>query len=71
MPQRVKVAVLVGSLRKDSFTRKVAMALITIGQDPLDFDVIEIGRLPLYNQDDEANPPPSVIEFRQRVAPGA
>jgi len=69
MATRVNVAVLVGSLRKDSFTRKVAMALIAIGQDPLEFDVVEIGRLPLYNQDDEANPPPSVVEFRQRVAP--
>ena len=69
MATRVNVAVLVGSLRKDSFTRKVAMALIAIGCEPLKFDVVEIGRLPLYNQDDEANPPPSVVEFRQRVAP--
>ena len=69
MATRVNVAVLVGSLRKDSFTRKVAMALIAIGCEPLEFDVVEIGRLPLYNQDDEANPPPSVVEFRQRVAP--
>ena len=68
METLVKVAVLVGSLRKDSFTRKVAMALIAIGQEPLTFEIVEIGSLPLYNQDDEANPPPSVVEFRQRVA---
>ena len=68
METPVKVAVLVGSLRKDSFTRKVAMALIAIGQEPLTFEIVEIGSLPLYNQDDEANPPPSVVEFRQRVA---
>ena len=68
MATRVNVAVLVGSLRKDSFTRKMAMAMIAIGQDPLAFEVIEIGNLPLYNQDDEANPPPNVVEFRRRVA---
>jgi chromate reductase len=67
MTTPVKVAVLVGSLRKDSFSRKIAMSLIAIGQDPLAFDVVEIGDLPLYNQDDETNPPPSVVEFRQRV----
>ena len=68
MTTPVKVAVLVGSLRKDSLTRKVALALIAMGCDPLEFDVVEIGQLPLYNQDDEGNPPPSVLEFRQRIA---
>ena len=68
MATRVNVAVLVGSLRKDSLTRKVAMALIAIGQDPLAFEVIEIGNLPLYNQDDEANPSQNVVEFRRRAA---
>jgi chromate reductase len=68
MATPVRVSVLIGSLRKDSLTRKVALALIAIGQDPLAFDVVEIGKLPLYNQDDEANPPPSVVEFRNRVA---
>jgi len=68
MATRVNVAVLVGSLRKDSLTRKVAMALIAIGQDPLAFEVIEIGNLPLYNQDDEATPTQNVVEFRRRAA---
>ena len=68
MATRVNVAVLVGSLRKDSLTRKVAIALIAIGQDSLAFEVVEIGGLPLYNQDDEANPSSSVVEFRRRIA---
>jgi len=68
MATPVKVAVLVGSLRKDSLTRKVATALIAIGCDPLEFHMVDIGRLPLYNQDDEGNPAPSVVEFRQQVA---
>ena len=68
MATKVRVAVLIGSLRKEAFSRKVALALIAIGCDPLEFDVVDIGRLPLYNQDDEGNLPPSVVEFRQRVA---
>ena len=68
MATRTNVAVLLGSLRKDSFTRKLALALIAIGQDPLEFAVVEIGGLPLYNQDDEADPPASVVEFRKKVA---
>ena len=67
MATPVKVAVLVGSLRKDSFSRKLAMTLIAIGQEPLAFEVVEIGNLPLYNHDDEADPPPGVVEFRRRV----
>ena len=68
MATHVKVAVLIGSLRKDSFTRKVATAMIAIGCDPLEFEVVEIGQLPLYNEDFEANPPQAVVAFRQRIA---
>ena len=68
MATPVNVAILVGSLRKESFNRKVAKALITIGCDPLKFDIVEFSQLPLYNQDDEANPPPSVVEFKRRIA---
>jgi chromate reductase len=68
MATKVKVAVVVGSLRKESFSRKLAKALITIGCDPLEFELVEIGQLPLFNQDDEANPSPTVVEFKQRIA---
>jgi chromate reductase len=68
MATKVRVAVVIGSLRKESFSRKLALALIAIGCEPLEFDVVDIARLPLYNQDDEGNPPPVVVEFRQRVA---
>jgi chromate reductase len=69
MAAKARVAVLIGSLRKESFSRKLALALIAIGCEPLEFDVVDIGRLPLYNQDDEGNAPPSVVEFRQRITP--
>lgn len=62
-----KVAVLVGSLRKDSFNRKVANVLATLAPASLKLEIIEIGQLPLYNQDDDASPPAAWTAFRQQV----
>ena len=62
-----KVAVLVGSLRKESFNRKMARALVAMAQPPLKLEIVEIGQLPLYNQDFDANPPPEVPAFKQRI----
>ena len=45
------VAVLVGSLRKESFTRKVARALTAVAPAGLHLDEVDIGALPHYNQD--------------------
>src|SRR5262249_7874640 len=61
------VAVLVGSLRKESFNRKMARALVAMAQAPLKLEIVEIGHLPLYNQDFDANPPPEVPAFKQRI----
>jgi chromate reductase, NAD(P)H dehydrogenase (quinone) len=63
------VAVLVGSLRKASWSRKVANALIEIAPAPLALRVIEIGQLQLYNQDfdDEKRPPAEWTHFRDNV----
>ena len=49
------VAVLIGSLRKDSLNRKVANALPSLAPASLALNVVEIGELPLYNLDLEAN----------------
>jgi chromate reductase len=63
-----KIAVLVGSLRKDSFTRKVAKTLMLQAPPTLEMEIVEIGQLPLYNQDDDTdNPPPTFTEFRNRI----
>jgi chromate reductase len=51
------VAVLVGSLRKDSINRKVANALAEIAPDRVKLSIVEIGHLPIYNQDGDDNPP--------------
>ena len=64
-----KIAVFVGSLRKESFNRKMAKALITLAPESLMLEVIEIGELPLYDQDcdDGGNPPSALIAFMELV----
>ncbi len=63
------VAVFVGSLRKDSFNRKVAKVLPALSPAALKLAIVEIGELPLYSQDDDApgKVPPAWQAFRQRV----
>jgi chromate reductase len=62
------VAVLVGSLRKESFTRKVANAIAQLATPALNLELIEIGALALYNADlDAGNPPGEWQRFRDRV----
>lgn len=61
------VAVIVGSLRKDSINRKVANALIELAPAELKLSILEIGHLPIYNQDIDENPPTTWIEFRGQV----
>jgi chromate reductase len=63
----VDVAVFVGSLRKQSFSRCVARNLVEIAPAPLRLSIVEIGGLPLYNQDSEADVPREWAEFRDRV----
>jgi chromate reductase, NAD(P)H dehydrogenase (quinone) len=68
MDKSMNVSVLVGSLRKASFNRLLANALISLSPSSLKFDVVDIGQLPLYNEDIEtAAPPAPWTAFRQRV----
>jgi chromate reductase, NAD(P)H dehydrogenase (quinone) len=61
------VAVIVGSLRKDSINRKVAHALVELAPPSLKLEIVEIGQLPLYNQDSDQDPPQAYLDFRARV----
>ena len=63
------VAVLVGSLRKGSYTRMIAKEAIGVAPSTLAFEIVEIGNLPLYNQDLDENPPAEWVAFRDRVRP--
>ncbi|KJV36114.1 NADPH-dependent FMN reductase [Luteibacter yeojuensis] len=66
---RHRIAILVGSLRRDSINRRIANSLAAFTQEWLDCEIIDIGGLPHYNQDEEADPPPSVVRFRDQVRP--
>ena len=65
---RHKIAILVGSLRKDSLNRKVGKSICAFAGDMLDCEIVKIGDLPLYNQDLDANPPEVWTRFRQKIA---
>jgi chromate reductase len=67
MPQPRTVAVVVGSLRKDSVTRKVARAIEALAPSHLKFQEVAIGDLPLYNEDVEPNPPAAWTAFRDQI----
>lgn len=64
---RKKIAVIVGSLRKESLNRKMAKALMKLAPESLDLEIVEIGDLPLYNQDLDENPPVAWTAFRERL----
>jgi len=62
------IVVIVGSLRKESFNRKMANALRELAPASLELGIVEIGQLPLYNQDlDPDNVPAAWKEFRDRM----
>ena len=63
-----KIAVVVGSSRRESINRKLAEALAKLAPDRLAFHFVQIGDLPLYNQDDEGNLPSSVTRFKAEIA---
>lgn len=69
MSSPVSVAVFVGSLRKASFNRKIALALADLAGDALKLEIVEIGDLPFYDQDldDEGATPAAWTAFREKV----
>jgi chromate reductase, NAD(P)H dehydrogenase (quinone) len=67
MDQTRDVAVIVGSLRKDSINRKVANAMAELAPASLKLGIVEIADLPMYNQDADANPPAAWTKFRERI----
>src|SRR6201989_874272 len=61
------VAVIVGSLRKDSFTLKIAKALVKLAPDALKLNVVTLHDISFFNQDLEANPPADWLAFREKI----
>jgi chromate reductase, NAD(P)H dehydrogenase (quinone) len=63
----MKVGIIVGSLRAESINRHLARALTQLAPSSWQFEQIEIGDLPLYNQDNDALPPPQATRLKQQV----
>ena len=63
-----QIAVVVGSLRKESFNRQLAHAIVKLAPAGFSFKQVEIGDLPLYNQDDDANPAAPVKRLKAEIA---
>jgi len=63
----IKVAMLVGSLRKDSFNRRLARAVEKLAPGELAFEHVEIGGLPLYDQDFDGSYPTSCQQLKQQI----
>ncbi len=62
-----KIGILIGSLRKESFSRKVANVLVAMQSDQLTLEIIEIGGLPMYNEDFDVAPPSEWVSFRDKI----
>ena len=62
-----KIAVVVGSLRRDSFNRKLADGIIKLAPPDFTFSPVRIDDLPLYNQDDDAKPADTVIRLKSEI----
>jgi chromate reductase, NAD(P)H dehydrogenase (quinone) len=63
-----RIAVIVGSNRRDSINRKLGQALVRLGAGQFDASFARIDDLPMYNQDNEGNLPPEVVRFKNELA---
>jgi len=62
-----RIEVVVGSLRRDSFNKQLAQALARLAGSEMTFSYLDLGVLPLYSQDYDADFPPVAREFKQRI----
>jgi chromate reductase, NAD(P)H dehydrogenase (quinone) len=63
----IDVVAIVGSLRRESFTRRIVSSLVALAPADLKIEIVSIADLPHYNPDDEAHPPAAWVAFRDRV----
>jgi chromate reductase len=62
------IAIVVGSNRRDSINRKLALALAKLGADKFDAAIVRIDDLPMFNADHEKEPPAEVVRFKDELA---
>ncbi|MEJ7588033.1 MAG: NAD(P)H-dependent oxidoreductase [Ferruginibacter sp.] len=65
--KKLKIAVIVGSLRKESYNLKTAKALMALLPESLSFQILNIADLPMFNEDLEATPPNEWVVFREQI----
>ncbi len=65
---KYKIAVIVGSLRKESFNLKTAKALVALAPESLSLEIINIADLPMFNEDLEPNPPKEWVAFKEQIS---
>ena len=63
-----KIAVVIGSIRQDSFNRKLALALAHLAPENFIFEHVRIDNLPLYNQDHDGKQAPEVLKLKSEIA---
>ncbi len=63
-----KIAILVGSLRKESFNKKIAQELIALAPESLELRIVPIGEMTHYNEDLDTNPPQAWVDFRNAIS---
>lgn len=64
----LQVAIIIGSLRKESINRQLANGILKLAPEGVRFKIVEIGDLPLYNQDDDANQADAVKQVKADIA---
>lgn len=67
MTDKLKIATLVGSLRREAFSRRLAGAAMALAPANVECAIVEIGELAFYNEDLDAAPPPAWTTFRERI----
>jgi len=65
--EKYKIAVFVGSLRKESYNLKTAKTLIAVAPESLSLEIVDIGSLPMFNEDLEATPPQEWTDLREQI----
>jgi len=65
--KKYKIGVIVGSLRKESYNLKTAKTLIALEPESLSLELLDIGNLPMFNEDLEATPPAEWVTLREKI----
>jgi chromate reductase len=67
MTQSIRILGIAGSLRRESYNRAALRAAIELAPDGAGVESFELDGIPPFNQDEERNPPPAVVEMKRRV----